>query len=128
MPTFRVLIVEDCEDIAALEADIVARVGGEAITACDGVDGLALLAENAVDLILLDLRLPRMSGQAILDRLALDAALNRVPIIVVSADTESLRETPQVAGVVQKPFEEKALAGAIDAALGAQDGTYPARR
>src|SRR5713226_2810727 len=100
-----VLIVEDCADIAKMEADLVLMCDYAPIIAFDGVEALATLACTPVDLILLDLNLPRLDGQAVLDHLAADPSLRRIPVIIVSANLAPLRATPQVIQIMQKPFD-----------------------
>jgi CheY-like chemotaxis protein len=109
-----VLIVEDCADIARMEADLVLMCDYAPIIAFDGVEALATLACTSVDLILLDLNLPRLDGQAVLDYLAADPSLSRIPVIIVSANLAPLRATPQVIRIMQKPFDINELLTAID--------------
>src|SRR5690348_13664991 len=109
-----VLIVEDCVDIAKMEADLVLMCDFTPIIAFDGIEALATLACTPVDLILLDLNLPRLDGQAVLDHLATDPLLSRIPVIIVSANLAPLRTTPQVIRIMQKPFDINELLRAID--------------
>lgn len=128
MPDLLVLIVEDDADIAALEADIVTRSGGRATRVADGAVAIGLLGEReppAVDLILLDLDLPTLSGQAVLDWLTTDPAWTRTPVIVVSGSLDLLRETPQVVAVLAKPFSLDLLVEAIGQARMARDAAGP---
>jgi CheY-like chemotaxis protein len=111
-----VLVVEDSSDIAALEAELVVAGGRRAVLAEDGVVALAILDRTSVDLILLDLNLPRLSGQDVLKRLGADPRLRGIPVVVVSANLSTFRPTPQVVDVVAKPFERSEFADAIDRA------------
>jgi chemosensory pili system protein ChpA (sensor histidine kinase/response regulator) len=110
-------VVEDSPDIAALEAELIVADGRRAIVAADGVEALAVLEGTSVDLILLDLNLPRLSGQEVLERLTTHPRLSHIPVLVVSANPSGLRATPQVDGVVAKPFDIVELADSIDRAL-----------
>jgi CheY-like chemotaxis protein len=106
MPTGRtILIVEDCSDISTMEADLVRMCGHRPLVAFDGVEALAMLGRSRVDLVLLDLNLPRLDGQAVLDRMAVDPKLNKIPVIILSANPERARQTSQVVGRMQKPFD-----------------------
>jgi CheY-like chemotaxis protein len=109
-----VLVVDDCLDIATLEADLVVMSGRRAVIAPDGLEALAILENTNVDIILLDLDMPRLSGQSVLDRLAANRGLSRIPVIVVSANVNALRPTPQVVAVVSKPFDVETLLESID--------------
>jgi CheY-like chemotaxis protein len=109
-----VLVIEDCPDIAALEANLIVASGRRPLVAADGVEALAILAGTAVDLILLDLTLPRLSGQAVLDTLTHHTRLSRIPIIVLSGNLGALRPTPQVVALFAKPFDIREVGEAIE--------------
>jgi DNA-binding response OmpR family regulator len=119
-----VLIVEDSAQLADMEAAIVQLSGGCPIVVTDGADALSALGEAGYDLIVLDLGLPRVDGQAVLDRLAAEEAWQRIPVIIVSGEIERLRPTPQVVGAFPKPFDAIALSVAIRRALG-EEGPAP---
>ncbi len=69
-PGLRVLIVEDEQAVRDVFREFLAGLGHEAITAATAEDALEKLASERPDVILLDVRLPGMSG---LDFLALPA-------------------------------------------------------
>ena len=62
----KVLVVEDDESIRALYVMKLAQEGFVALTANDGLQGLEVAEKQRPDLILLDLRMPRMSGDEML--------------------------------------------------------------
>ena len=55
------------------------------LTASNGEEALAILAEEKVDCLLLDLAMPGMDGFQLLQRRRLDPALQHIPVIVTSA-------------------------------------------
>jgi DNA-binding response OmpR family regulator len=78
----KILIVEDEKPMArALELKLT-RAGYDAASANDGESGLAYLEKNKVDLILLDLIMPRMDGFAVLEHLRKKG--NKTPVVVLS--------------------------------------------
>jgi len=86
------------------------RVAGYDVeVAGDGVTALTAIERHCPDLIVLDLELPRLRGEAILDELAADARLQAIPIIVV---TGSDAEPPRghAVAVIRKPIEPDRLA------------------
>lgn len=115
--TRSVLIVEDCESMAQLETVLVRMGAGQAVRAVDGQEALAALRQDPYDLILLDLTLPRLDGQALLDHLWADPRLRQIPVIIVSGDLDRLRRTPQVVAVIAKPFAAAELLARIRVAL-----------
>jgi CheY-like chemotaxis protein len=112
-----VLVVEDSPDIAALEAELIVAAGRRALVAADGVEALALLEEASVDLLLVDLNLPRLSGSQLLERLTAHPRWRKIPVLVVSANLTGFRAAAPVVGVVAKPFDIAEFAEAIDGAL-----------
>jgi CheY-like chemotaxis protein len=63
---------------------MLAAVGCETAEACDGDEAIAMAATQAFDLILMDVRMPRVDGLAATR--AIRAAGNTVPILAVTAD------------------------------------------
>jgi adenylate cyclase len=88
---FRVLVVDDDPDMAALLARLLAREGMSVDTVFDGDSALVHAMASAPDLILLDVMLPGMSGFDICERLKDDEATALIPIVLVTAleDTQS---------------------------------------
>jgi len=81
-----ILIVEDEPRVSRYLRSSLQMSGYDALVAPDGVKALELVQENRPDLVLLDLRLPRMSGLEVLENIRRS---HDVPIIVLTAnDTE----------------------------------------
>jgi two-component system KDP operon response regulator KdpE len=106
----RVLIVDDdAQMLRAIRTALTAR-GYDVLTAGTGENALALAAEENLDLLLLDLRLPGIEGHEVLRRLR---AWSEVPVIVLSVQ-ESQEEKVEAldAGAddyITKPFGMKEL-------------------
>ena len=82
----RILVVEDNADTAALLRDLLEGEGYEVETAATGeaaFDALAVAPD--VDLMVLDLMLPGMSGYEVIERLRTQSDLSDLPILVLSA-------------------------------------------
>ena len=115
----KILIVEDDVNIAAM-VDTMMRENGYLTTiAYDGVSGLELAMKERPDLILLDLRLPQMSGMQLLYELH-EQQLN-IPVIVATAwSSEELAVQSLRMGVkdyIKKPFSLEELSEVIERAL-----------
>ncbi|MBI2306897.1 MAG: response regulator transcription factor [Rhodocyclales bacterium] len=78
------LIVEDDRDLASNLIDFLEVYGYTADYASDGMSALTLAQENAYDLIVLDLSLPRMDGLRVCRQLR-ENQQNRMPIVVLTA-------------------------------------------
>ncbi|MGH6902663.1 MAG: response regulator transcription factor, partial [Geminicoccaceae bacterium] len=81
----RVLIVEDDPDTRRWLHHALEREGWQVSEAVDGREALASLADAPVNVILLDLMMPEMDGFEFLAERRKDAALSRIPVIVVTA-------------------------------------------
>ena len=88
------------------------------VHAGDGVEGFERLGQNPdVDLILLDVNMPRMNGLEFLTALKADASRAKIPVILITtegkeADAERGIKAGAVA-YVRKPFRSEELLGAI---------------
>ena len=87
--TARILVVDDTPaNLRLLEAKLTAEYF-EVVTATDGPSALDLAASNAPDLILLDIMMPGLDGFEVAKRLKTDPATQHIPIVMVTALTDS---------------------------------------
>ena len=84
----RILIVDDDADIRELTRAILSEAGYEVLSAGTGEEALRLLVQDRVDLILLDLNMPGMSGWQTLRVLKSDPELSRVAVVLFSVRSE----------------------------------------
>jgi CheY-like chemotaxis protein len=80
-----VLVVEDDLDSLDMLRQMVASLGAQALLARDGLEGLQVLREEAVDLALVDIRMPRLDGIQFIQRLRAEPQFVRLPVIAVTA-------------------------------------------
>jgi adenylate cyclase len=117
----RILIVDDSSINVDILSTRLAAHGYEIITASDGEEALGLAREQQPDLILLDVMMPKMDGLEVCRRLKADASLPFVPIILVTAKTDS---KDVVAGLgaggdeyLAKPVDQLALVARVKSML-----------
>lgn len=79
-----VLVVEDTELLRRMYVDKLMQDGYEVLAAADGLEALSVLKTQEVDLILLDLVMPRMSGLEVLDTVKADPRTANIPVLVLS--------------------------------------------
>ncbi len=79
-----ILIVEDTELLRRIYQDKLTQKGYNTLTAADGLECLNAIRANKVDLVLLDLIMPRMSGLEALAAIKADPRTKDVPIIILS--------------------------------------------
>jgi DNA-binding response OmpR family regulator len=107
-----------------LERVLSRRPGTEILAAMQGGLGADLAREHRPDLILLDLQLPDMPGNAVLDRLEEDAASAGIPVAVVGSDApaQQVRRLLDrgVIGFLAKPIDVRGLLSLVDAVRAAR--------
>jgi len=81
----RILVVEDQEDNRQILRDLLTSADFEVIEAEDGETGLVAAAAHRPDLILMDIQLPGLDGYEATRRIKADAALQAIPLIVVTS-------------------------------------------
>ncbi len=84
MTAHTVLVVEDTELLRRIYADKLVQEGYEVFVAGDGLAALNTIRNNHVDLVLLDLIMPTMSGLEALEALKADPRTRDIPVIILS--------------------------------------------
>ena len=85
----RVLVVDDEPAFVSGLCETIEDDGFKAVGALSGMEALKKLGEEAIDLIILDLRIPRMDGYEILEKVRHNPATKHIPVIIVTAVTET---------------------------------------
>lgn len=114
----KILIVEDDRDIQELLQNYLESAGHQSVIAADGEQALELFRREAVDLVLLDLMLPRLDGYAVCQMLR---EVSEVPIIMLTAldseDNQLKGFDLQIDDYITKPFSMPILLRKIEAVL-----------
>jgi two-component system, chemotaxis family, chemotaxis protein CheY len=101
------MIIKRCFEIAGCtEADY--------FEAEDGMEAMTLLHDTPIDLILTDLKMPKMDGRTLIQKLKITEHTGRIPVVVISSigeeDAVEQLKSMGVRGVIRKPISpEKAL-------------------
>ena len=83
-----VLIVDDEPVNRIVLARMVEHFGGRTVEAASGAEALEILGSQTVDLVLLDIHMPQMSGIQTVERLrATDGPNRETPVVAVTGDT-----------------------------------------
>ena len=114
----KILIVEDEPSIAEVVSAYAKREGYDTVTATDGMSALEIFERDEISLVILDLMLPKLSGEDVCRRIR---EKSQVPIIMLTAKTN---ESDVVYGLdtgandyVAKPFSPRVLMARIRAQL-----------
>jgi CheY-like chemotaxis protein len=81
----RILVIEDDPNTMELMTYLLSAFGHTVLCAGNGLDGVALAAEQRPDLIACDVQLPALDGYGVARRLADDPELAGIPLIAVTA-------------------------------------------
>jgi CheY-like chemotaxis protein len=119
----RILAVDDDVDILNLERRILEHEGYEVVTTASGAAALALLKEQAFDLLLLDIMMPGVDGFEVSRAVPrTPGGQPSTPVVFVTArdDSQALREGFRSGGAVflAKPFTANQLTRIVRTMLG----------
>src|SRR5207245_4382254 len=94
-----ILVVEDDPSVQNLLKVLLEAEGYEVIHATDGLEGLVKMELQHPSLVILDLMMPNVTGDRVIDEIREDVRLNRVPLIVVSGRHDVHESFDDVLGV-----------------------------
>lgn len=113
-----ILVVDDNREIVYSISELLKYEGYQVIKAYDGMEALEALEREKIDLILLDVMMPKMNGLSALMKLR---ERSKIPVIILSAKTE---ESDKVSGLVlgaddyvEKPYQPAELTARVKAHL-----------
>jgi len=114
----KILIIEDDSSIAELQKDYLEVAGFEVSVCANGLEGLRVLQENEVDLLILDIMLPGLDGLEILRSMKAD---KDIPVLLVSAKKEEIDKIKGLSfgadDYITKPFSPGELVARVKAHL-----------
>jgi CheY-like chemotaxis protein len=113
----KILVVDDEVGIREALIDVLESRNFTVLSAQDGVDALRVLEEHEPDVILSDLRMPRMDGKGLYELVKTTQSHSHIPFIFMSATPEKLKAL-DVYAVLQKPFQFENLISKVEGALG----------
>lgn len=118
---FKILIADDEPDLRDMVRYNLEAAGYEVLVAQDGVEAVAMAEEEKPHLIVLDIRMPRMSGLDVCRRIRNSRIVSSTPVIMLTALGQ---ENDEVSGLeagaddyIQKPVSPKVLVTRIKARL-----------
>ncbi|MCC2253037.1 response regulator transcription factor [Ruminococcus sp. CLA-AA-H200] len=113
-----ILVVDDNREIVYSISELLKYEGYQVVKAYDGMQALEEMEKQKIDLILLDVMMPRLNGLSALMKLR---EKSRIPVIILSAKTE---ESDKVSGLVmgaddyvEKPYNPAELMARVKAHL-----------
>jgi DNA-binding response OmpR family regulator len=118
----KILVIDDELPLRQLVKLNLTASGYEVRTATTGQEGLKLAEQEKPHLILLDIRIPDMSGWEVLIALKTNRKLEKVPVVIMTAspptqEDEEIRAL-RADGLLNKPFSVEELLQQVKTALG----------
>jgi DNA-binding response OmpR family regulator len=118
----RILVAEDERDIRELIGFTLRHHGHEVLSASNGEDALAIALRELPDLVLLDIRMPRLTGYDVCRRLRAEPTTRDIPVAFLSAKgQDSEVQAGMDAGAtdyILKPFAPDQLVNRVSLLLG----------
>ena len=123
------LVVDDVEDARETLRELLQHLGAKVSVAGSGREGLDIVRDAGPDLVLCDLRMPRMDGFEFVRELNLATSPAHTPVVAVTAltsDTDHQRTREAgFEGHINKPYDEVAIVAAVYAALNRHPDASP---
>ena len=124
------LVVDDVEDARESLREMLQHLGAKVSVAGSGREGLEIVRDGGPDLVLCDLRMPRMDGFEFVRQLNRATSPAHPPVVAVTALTsEADHQRTREAGFdghINKPYDEVAIVAAVFAALQRHPDAGPA--
>ncbi len=123
-----VLVVDDSGVMRSMSVKTLRLSGlqlGEIHQAADGREGLDTLDEHWIDLVIVDINMPVMNGEEMIDRMRENSEYNDTPVVVVStegSETRVERLRDKGARFIHKPFTPEMIRDTVKDLLG--DGVF----
>jgi two-component system chemotaxis sensor kinase CheA len=126
-PHRRILVVDDALTVRELQRSILERAGFDVRVAIDGLQALAKLAEEPVDLVLTDIEMPHMDGFALTKAIRAHSTFSNIPVLILSsrasdADRQRGLDVGADGYIIKSSFDESSLLAAVNRLLGAMVG------
>ncbi|MFC1967612.1 response regulator transcription factor [Chloroflexota bacterium] len=121
-----ILIIEDESEVRHFASRVLELEGYQTMQAGDGDTGIMMAGKNPVDLVLLDLRLPRRDGWSILKEMKSSNELSSIPVIVFTATAGAMERGKALemgaAEYLVKPLSAASLIQSIAGVLNRERG------
>lgn len=114
----RILAVDDAKTMRDLVKGILENAGHEVLVADDGDTAMQLARKEAVDLVVSDVNMPRMSGISLVTKLRRLPDYENTPILMLTTEGDGYKKTKAksvgASGWLQKPFDPPRLLKAVE--------------
>jgi two-component system, chemotaxis family, chemotaxis protein CheY len=113
----RILTIDDSKTIRDMLMLTLSDAGFDVLQAVDGQDGLDVLGNDRVDVIITDINMPRMDGYEVIRQLRCNAVHKTTPILVLTTESDvdkrNLARDAGATGWMVKPFDPERLIATV---------------
>ena len=113
----RILTIDDSKTIRDMLMLTLSDAGFDVLQAVDGQDGLDMLGDDRVDVIITDINMPRMDGYEVIRQLRKNAVHKATPILVLTTESDvdkrNLARDAGATGWMVKPFDPERLIATV---------------
>lgn len=113
----RILTIDDSKTIRDMLMLTLSDAGFDVLQAVDGQDGLDVLGDDRVDVIITDINMPRMDGYEVIRQLRRNAVHKTTPILVLTTESDvdkrNLARDAGATGWMVKPFDPERLIATV---------------
>ncbi|KAB8316932.1 response regulator [Tolypothrix campylonemoides VB511288] len=121
MANHKILVIDDTTVVRVKVREMLPSGNFEVLEAKDGLEGLNLIRQEKLSLIMLDFLLPKMSGWEVFQQIQSQPTLRKIPLVIISGRkeevTEKIPEPFEYFEFLAKPFDQKQLIDAIKSAM-----------
>ena len=114
----RILTIDDSKTMRDMLLLTLTDAGFEVLQGVDGEDGLAVLGDQKVDVIITDINMPKMDGYEVIRQLRQNPRHKTTPILVLTTESDSDKRTiarsAGATGWMVKPFDPEGLIAVIN--------------
>lgn len=116
--SLKIMVIDDSKTIRRTAETLLEKAGCKVVTATDGFDALAKIADTRPDLIFVDIMMPRLDGYQTCALIKNNSEFKKTPVIMLSSkDGLFDKAKGRIVGSDQyltKPFSKNELLGAIE--------------
>ena len=114
----RILTIDDSKTMRDMLLLTLTDAGFEVLQGVDGEDGLAVLGDQKVDVIITDINMPKMDGYEVIRQLRQDPRHKTTPILVLTTESDgdkrNIARSAGATGWMVKPFDPEGLIAVIN--------------
>lgn len=112
-----ILVIDDFASVRLYHMSFLDRKGYNCLGAADGSEAIRIMEQQTIDVILLDLMMPGMNGDAFVAQISENPSWTRIPILVVTSERELAKAifwgANRRIGVLEKPVTPGPLLASV---------------